>query len=140
MLINRAIPDEPGIHPTVARMRDIILGKAADGEPTFKTDLVEFSDLDITQYFAAAKRLADKQVVRQVGDDNAGFESRHQLLTRAAGLTLGLMPSEAAIHDRLRANGLSNKEIADLWPDLLATAAQAFVTLRTGNALHAQVQ
>lgn len=117
--------NEEGIHPIVAEIRDIILGKAADGEPTMEDDLAHLSLGDIKTHFPAARALANKVIVREV-DDGRGFESRAQLLARAAGVLLGLMPNAANMHDRLRAHGLTNSEIADLWPDLIATSAGAF--------------
>ncbi len=117
--------NEEGIHPVVAEIRDIILGKAADGEPTMEDDLAHLSLGDIKAHFPAARALANKVIVREV-DDGRGFESRAQLLARAAGVILGLMPDDARMHDRLRAHGLTNNEIADLWPDLIATSANAF--------------
>ena len=120
-----ALCTEPGIHPIAAEMRDIILGKAVDGEPTMEEDLAHFTLADIKAHFPTAKALANKQIVRQI-DDTRGFESRAQLLTRATTLLLGLMPSDTAMHERLRAHGLSNAEVAELWPDLLETCTDAF--------------
>ncbi len=116
---------EPGIHPTVAAMRDIILAKAVDGEPTMEDDLAHFSLGDIKTHFPEARRLAQRQIVRQV-DDSPNFESRAQLLMRATTLMLGKMPTEINMHATLRAHGIGNAEIADLWPDLLETTADAF--------------
>jgi hypothetical protein len=118
--------NEEGIHPIVAEIRDIILAKAADGEPTMEDDLAHIALGDIKAHFAAARALASKVIVRQVDDVRGGFESRAQLLARAAGVILGLMPDAGNMHDRLRAHGLTNNEIADLWPDLIATSAEAF--------------
>jgi hypothetical protein len=118
--------NEEGIHPIVAEIRDIILAKAADGEPTMEDDLAHIALGDIKAHFAAARTLANQVIVRQVDDVRGGFESRAQLLARAAGVILGLMPSAGIMHDRLRAHGLTNNEIADLWPDLVATSADAF--------------
>ena len=116
---------EQELHPTASKILDIILAKAVDGEPTMEDDLAEFTLADIKTHFPAARAAANKQIVRQV-DDDRGFETRTQLLTRASLLLLGKMPHDAAMHDTLRAHGLSNNEIADLWPDLIATVADAF--------------
>lgn len=123
--ITRLDSPEPGIHPTVAAIRDVILAKAVDGEPTMEDDLAHFSLGDIKQHFPEARRLAHQQIVRQV-DDSPNFESRAQLLTRATTLMLGKMPTELNMHATLRAHGIGNAEIADLWPDLLETTADAF--------------
>ena len=120
-----ALSAEPGIHPVAAQMRDIILSKAVDGEPTMEEDLSHFTLAEIKTHFPQARTLAHRQIVRQV-DDSRGFETRAQLLTRATTIVLGLMPDDAAMHNRLRANGLSNAEVAELWPDLLETSADAF--------------
>lgn len=117
--------NEEGLHPIVAEMRDIILAKAVDGEPTLEDDLAHFAIRDIKAHFPAARDLAHKQIVRQL-DDSPNFESRAQLLNRAATLLLGHMPNDALMHDTLRAHGITNNEIADLWPDLIATVADAF--------------
>lgn len=109
---------EPGIDPIAAQMRDIILGKAADGQPTMQDDLSHFSPRQISDHFATAKRLASAMIVRQV-DDGRGFETREALLTRATGYWLGKLPDEMTIHATLRAHGLTNAEIADIWPELV---------------------
>lgn len=127
--VTRLDSPEPGIHPTVAAIRDVILAKAVDGEPTFDSDLDEFSSADIATHFGAARRLAHQQIVRQV-DDSPNFESRAQLLTRATTLMIGKMPTDLNMHATLRAHGIGNAEIADLWPDLLETTADAFKRLR----------
>jgi hypothetical protein len=117
--------NEEGIHPIVAEIRDIILANAVDGNPTMEDHFAHLTLADIKNHFPAARALADKVIVRQL-DDERGFETRAQLLARAAGVILGLMPSAGIMHDRLRAHGLTNNEIADLWPDLIATSAAAF--------------
>ena len=122
-------PAEPGIHPTAAKMRDIILGKAADGEPTTEDDLAEFTIGDIKTHFPAARAAANKIVVRQV-DDPRGFETRQQLLTRATECLLRRMPSTVAMRQSLSDMGLHAGEIDDLWPDLMPTLADAFLRLQ----------
>ena len=116
---------EPGIDPIAAQMRDIILGKAVDGQPTMEDDLGGFTLQQIKTHFPTARRLADKIIVRQV-DDMSGFETREALLTRATGLWLGKLPDEMTIHATLRAHGLTNAEIADIWPDLVERITAAF--------------
>jgi hypothetical protein len=113
------------VHPTVAAMRDIILGKAVDGEPTLEDDLANFTIAQIKTHFPVARALAHAQIVRQV-DDSPNFESRAQLLIRATALLLGKMPTEITLHATLRSHGITNREIADLWPDLMASTANAF--------------
>lgn len=126
-------PAEPGIHPTAARIRDIILAKAADGEPTTEDDLAEFTIAEIKTHFPAARTAANKIVVRQL-DDDRGFETRSQLLTRATTCLLRRLPGAEAMRQSLADLGLHNGEIDDLWPDLLPTLADAF--LRREGLVH----
>ena len=118
-------PPEQGIDPIAAQMRDIILRNAADGQPTMQDDLSHFSPRQVTDHFPIAKRLASAMIVRQL-DDGRGFETREALLSRATGLWLGKLPDEMTIHATLRAHGLSNAEIADIWPELVARITAAF--------------
>lgn len=120
---------EPGIHPVAAKIRDIILSKAVDGQPAMEEDFAEIPLGAFKTHFNAGKAAAHRIVVRQV-DDGRGFESRAQLLTRATLLIMGQMPTELNMHHRLRVHGLSNAEIADLWPDLLETVSDSFKRLR----------
>lgn len=124
--------DLPTANATVQALLDIILTNASNGQPTMEADLVDFTADEIKAHFPAARRLANKQVIRQVGDDPC-YETREQLLVRAAGLTLGLMPAMPQVHERLRSHGLSNAQIADLLPDLLTRAAQSFVVKMMGE-------
>jgi hypothetical protein len=124
--------DLPTANGTVQAMLDIILTNASNGIPTMKTDLADFSEDEISAHFPAARRLANKQFVRQVGDDPS-YETREQRLKRASGLTLGLMPAMPQVHERLRSNGFSNAEIAEFLPDLLTRAAQRFVVKMMGE-------
>lgn len=110
---------EPGIHHVAAEMRDIILGKAADGLPTMDTDLEHFTVAEIKEHFPAARRAANAQLVRQVGDDPC-YETRDQLLNRAKKLLFARMPTATEMHAVLRTHGIANSEIADLWPELMA--------------------
>ena len=89
--LDKSPASEAGIHPIAVQMRDIILARAADGQPTMKEDLAPFTRADISIHFPAAKALANNQIVRQL-DDGRGFESRAQLLTRAKLLLLGKLP------------------------------------------------
>ncbi|WP_297105223.1 hypothetical protein [uncultured Devosia sp.] len=122
-------PAEPGIHPIAAKMRDIILGKAADGEPTTEDDLADFTIADIKTHFPAARAAANKIVVRQV-DDPRGFETRQQLLSRATECLLRRMPGTESMRQALSAMGLHKGEIDDLWPDLMPTLADAFLRMQ----------
>ncbi|MGK2229181.1 hypothetical protein [Devosia sp.] len=125
MLDTAALPNSEGTHPVVATMRDIVLAKAVDGEPTLEEDLAHFTLAEIKTHFPTARKLAHAQIVRQV-DDSPNFESRARLLVRATKLLLGKMPTEITLHATLRAHGIGNNEIADLWPDLMASTADAF--------------
>jgi len=120
---------ELGIHPLAAQMRDIILAKAVDGQPTMAEDLGLFTSAEIAAHLPTAKTLANKQIVRQL-DDGRGFESRAQLLTRVTLLLLAKMPNEITLHATLRAHSLTDAEIAELWDDLMATTADAFIRSR----------
>lgn len=119
-------PDLSTVNPTVQQMLDIILVNASNGLPTMEADLADFTADEITAHFPAARRLANKQVVRQVGDDPF-YETREQLLVRASGLALKLFPTYPEIYARLRSHGIGEAEIADTLPDFLTRAAQAFV-------------
>lgn len=121
-------PAEPGIHPTAARIRDVILSKAADGEPTTEDDLAQFTLGDIKTHFPAARAAADKQVVRQL-DDDRGFETRTQLLSRATSAILRQLPDQAVIFATLRRLDLSEAEIIDIWDDVIPVTADAFTRL-----------
>lgn len=134
MLVSHSLGYEPGIHPIAAEIRDIILSKAADGEPAMEDDFAHLSIASVKAHFHAGRALAHAQVVRQV-DDDRGFESRAQLLTRATRLLLNRMPTEAVMHETLRSHGVSNAEIADLWPDLLEALTTEFKRVRPGAAL-----
>lgn len=122
-------PAEPGIHPTAAKMRDIILSNAADGQPTTEDHLATFTIAEIKTHFPAARTAADKIVVRQV-DDPRGFETRSQLLTRATECVLRRMPDTENLRQALAAMGLHASEIDDLWPDLMPTVVDAFLRLQ----------
>lgn len=119
-------PAEPDIHATAARIRDIILAKAADGEPTTEDDLAEFTLAEVKAHFPAARAAANRIVVRQV-EDGRGFETRSQLLTRATARLLRQIPASEAMRQALADLGLHTAEIDDLWPDLLTTLADAFL-------------
>lgn len=119
---------EPGIHPTAAKIRDIILSKAADGEPTMEDDLAHFSIAEIKAHFKDGKAAAHAMIVRQL-DDERGFETRHQLLVRATTAVLKLLPDQSAIFAALRRMNLSEAEIVDLWPDLVPAATGAMERL-----------
>ena len=119
---------EPNIDPVAAQMRDIILAKAADGEPTTEDDLAHFTLAQIKDHFPAARAAANKIVVREVGDGR-GFESRAQLLNRATTALLRSFPEHAAIFACLRRQGLTESEILDIWPDVIPAAAMAFQRL-----------
>lgn len=122
-------PAEPGIHPTAARMRDIILANAADGQPTTEDHLARFTIAEIKTHFPSARAAADKIVVRQV-EDPRGFETRSQLLTRATQCVMRRMPSTESMRQALQDLGLHANEIDDLWPDLMPTVADAFLRLQ----------
>ncbi|HWV19499.1 MAG TPA: hypothetical protein VN036_00550 [Devosia sp.] len=115
----------PGIHPTASRMLDIILANAVDAQPTMEGDFAEFSREDIERHLPAARAAANKQVVRQLNDDR-GFETHTQLLARCSTSLLRSLPNEAELHLTLRREGLSNAEITQLWPELIAVTAEAF--------------
>lgn len=119
---------EPNIHPVAAQMRDIILAKSAEAEPTTEDDLAHYTLADIKAHFPAAREAANKIVVRQL-DDGRGFESRAQLLSRATTALLRSLPEHAAIFGCLRRQGLSESEILDIWPDVIPAAAMAFQRL-----------
>lgn len=121
--------DLPSINPTVQAMLDIILTNASSGVPTMATDLVDFTPEQIAVHFPAARKLANKQVVRQIDEDPC-YETREQLLQRASRLALAHMPTEANLHEALRRDGITNAQIADIWSDVMVRAAQGFVTLR----------
>lgn len=121
-------PAEPGIDPTAAKMRDIILANAADGQPTTEHHLADFTIAQIKTHFPAARQAADKIVVRQL-DDDRGFETRAQLLSRATSALMRRMPNGIVLRQALSAMGLTTAEINDLWPDLVPTVADAFCRL-----------
>jgi hypothetical protein len=124
---------EPGIHPTAASIRDIILENAANGEPTTEDHLALFTLADIKNHFPAARAAADRIVVRQL-DGDRGFETRTQLLTRATEGLLRHMPDRVALRLALSRMGLTSAEIDDLWPDIVPTLAEAFA--RLNGAVH----
>lgn len=123
-------PIEPGIHPIAAKIRDIILAKAADGQPTTEDDLAHFSIAEIKAHFRDGKAAAHAMIVRQV-DDDRGFETRHQLLTRATTAVLRMLPDHTSIFSALRRMNLTEAEIVDLWPDLVPAATGAMERLLT---------
>lgn len=124
-------PAEPGIHPTAAKIRDIILSKAADGEPTTEDDLAHLTVAEIKTHFRAGRDAAHAQIVRQADDSDRGFETRHQLLTRATTAVLKLLPDQTSIFAALRRLNLTEAEIIDLWPDLIPSATGAMQRLLT---------
>lgn len=115
----------PGIHPTVSRMLDIILANAVDAQPSMEGDFAEFTKQEIHLHLDDAKALANKRVVREL-DDNRGFETHEQLITRCGFSILRTMPSEAEMQLTLRREGLTNAEIAHLWPEIVAMTGNAF--------------
>lgn len=119
---------EPGIHPVAARMRDVILGNAAEGQPTTEDHLAEFTLAEIKAHFPAARQAADRIVVRQV-EDGRGFETRSQLLSRATTCLLRRMPTDLDLRRALSTMGLHSSEIDDLWPELIPTLSDTFARL-----------
>lgn len=114
-----------GLHPVASRMLDIILANAVDAQPTMEGDFAEFSAEEIRVHFPTAKAEANKRVVREI-DDGRGFETHEQLITRCSFSLLRTMPNEAQLQLTLRREGLSNAEIAHLWPEIVAMTGNAF--------------
>lgn len=117
-------PVEPGIHPTCARMRDIILANNADGLTTDEKHLKRFTREEMDAHWEDAKAAADAITVREL-DGDRGYETRTQRLERAVTAALAEMREKPLLILALRRVGFSDKEVVDLWPDLIpATAAK----------------
>jgi hypothetical protein len=117
------------------RMATVILRQSGEGRPT---EMHHFRDApethslsadEIARHIGRASRIADRTVIRQdhptFGTAEAPYD-REARIREASALVLGMLPQIPTIHSTLRLQQFTNREIADLWDEIIARAADDF--------------
>jgi hypothetical protein len=128
-------PARPSI---LERMAAVIIRKSKDGQPTHVTDLEHagFTGGQIAAHMPAASRMATETVVRDIHADIDGYD-RNSRVALGARIITGMLPDAGQMHVALRQAGFPSPEVGDLWPEIIAHAAEAFDE-RTGRAFPGQ--
>lgn len=109
------------------RMAAVLVRLSRRGRDVLAADLERegFKPAEIATHLPAASKLADEQLSRDVYADIKGYD-REARIRKGATLIRGLMPDPGAIHSTLRMAGFETLEVGDLWPELIARAADEF--------------
>ncbi len=109
------------------RMAAVLVRLSRRGRDVMAADLERegFKPAEISTHLPAASKLADEQLTRDVNADVAGYNRQERIRTGAL-IIRGLMPDPGTIHVALRTAGFETLEVGDLWPELIARAADDF--------------
>lgn len=109
------------------RMAAVLVRLSRRGRDVLAADLERegFKPAEIATHLPAASKLADQQLTRDVHADVAGYDRQERIRTGAL-IIRGLMPDPGTIHVALRTAGFATVEVGDLWPELIARAADDF--------------
>lgn len=120
----RMTSDQPTLKE---RMSAVLVRVIRQGRDVLAADLERegFKPADIATHMPAASKLADEQLSRDVYADIKGYDREERIRT-GARIIRGLMPDPGTIHSTLRMAGFETLEVGDLWPELIARAADEF--------------
>jgi hypothetical protein len=109
------------------RMASVLVTLTQRGRDVLPADLERegFKPAEIAAHLPAATKLADEKLTRDVHADVAGYDREERIRTGAL-IIRGLMPDPGTIHVALRSAGYATLEVGDLWPELIARAADEF--------------
>ena len=122
----RITPEAPTLRE---RMAAVLVRISHRGRDVMAADLERegFRPADIAAHLPAASKLADAELSREVRADTKGYDREARIRTGAL-IIRGLMPDPGTIHVALRTAGYETLEVGDLWPELIARAADDFDT------------
>lgn len=109
------------------RMASVLVKLSHRGRDVLAADLERegFKASEIAAHLPAASVLADEQLTRDVRRDIEGYDREARIRTGAL-IVRGLMPDPGMIYTTLRHAGFETLEVGDLWPDIIARAADEF--------------